>query len=141
MDQIRRTQLIERLRTVGLPSGDVPSPVVSLESFFDGNDDVGSLGCNLTDHPGMERFYAILKQIRDRNDVHDVLIEVSEVEEDDDDMWPFSEQLFVVSTADLATVSLLLSELQPTEITNDAPLPPSARAIPAGFTIYAAWWD
>lgn len=141
MDQHKRTQLIEQLRTVGLPSHDAPSPVVSLEAFFDGNDDVGSLGCNLTDHPGMERFHSVLQQIRNRSDVYDVLIEVSEVEEADDDMWPFSEQLFVISTADPAAVASLLDELQPTEITDDTPLPPSAPAVPAGFTIYSAWWD
>ncbi len=47
-------------------------PVVSLELFFEGNDDPGSIGCNLTDHPGVDRFYAVLRGIRDRPDVHGV---------------------------------------------------------------------
>jgi hypothetical protein len=35
-----------------------PLPVVSLEAFFEGNDDYGSIGCNLleSEHPGPPGF-------------------------------------------------------------------------------------
>jgi hypothetical protein len=30
-----------------------PEPqIVPIDRFFDGNDDLGSIGCNLIDHPG-----------------------------------------------------------------------------------------
>ena len=32
----------------------MPEPqVVPIERFFDGNDDLGSIGCNLNPHPGI----------------------------------------------------------------------------------------
>ena len=30
--------------------------IVSIERFFDGNDDLGSIGCNLMEHPGVDTF-------------------------------------------------------------------------------------
>ena len=49
-------------------------PVVTLEDFFEGNQDEASIGCNLVDHPGVDRFYETLRGIRDRADVQDVLV-------------------------------------------------------------------
>ncbi|MDP4145462.1 MAG: hypothetical protein Q8936_13415 [Bacillota bacterium] len=42
-------------------------PLISLELFFEGNDDIGSIGCNLLDHPGTEKFYSVLKNIKDKD--------------------------------------------------------------------------
>jgi hypothetical protein len=78
-------------------STDGPEPVVSLEMFFDGNDDMGSIACNLTEHPGLDRFSAILRDIRDRPDVFAVWVGISEVM--DDTQWPFSDHVYVVTTA------------------------------------------
>ena len=49
-----RERLILRIKALGLPSYEGPRPLVSLEEYFDGNDDLGSIGCNLSDHPGVE---------------------------------------------------------------------------------------
>ena len=76
MDQEKRLRLIEAIRRQGLPSPDAPLPVVTLEQFFDGNDDLGSIGCNLIDHPGTASFFATLRAIRDRPNVHNVLVEI-----------------------------------------------------------------
>jgi hypothetical protein len=36
-----------------------PEPqIVEAERFFDGNDDLASIGCNLDQHPGVESFRA-----------------------------------------------------------------------------------
>jgi hypothetical protein len=64
MDQAKRLELIETIRRQDLPSADAPLPVVSLEQFFEGNDDLGSIGCNLTKHPGVEFFFNTLRTIR-----------------------------------------------------------------------------
>src|SRR5262249_18698986 len=53
-----------------------PDPIVSLEEFFTGNEDLGSIGCNLTDHPGMQTFYTELKAIRSRPDVQGVFVAI-----------------------------------------------------------------
>ena len=141
MDQAKRFALIEHLRRVGGLDEDQPAHVVPLEQFFDGNDDYGSIGCNLTDHPSPDGFYRTLLAVRDREDVHDVFIEIHEVEETDTTMWPFSERVFVVARCDESTVAELLTPLQPSEVDTEVPLPPSAEPAPSGHTVFSAWWD
>ncbi len=50
-----------------------PEPqIVPIRTFFDGNEDLGSIGCNLAEHPGLEKFYAILGGLLERTDVRGV---------------------------------------------------------------------
>ncbi|MGN9913528.1 hypothetical protein ACTMTJ_38925 [Phytohabitans sp. LJ34] len=126
----------------GYDSADGPEPVVSLEMFFDGNNDIGSIGCNLTEHPGPERFYAILRTIRDRADVLDVWVGISEVM--DDNEWPFSDHVYVVTTAAASEVAAWARELQPEEPTTEwwTGKPPAHPIhIPAGARLITLWWD
>ena len=141
MDQAKRSALIEYLRGVGALDETLPAQVVTLEQFFDGNDDYGSIGCNLSDHPSPAGFYRELLAIRSRADVHNVLVEIHEVEEDDETMWPFSERVFVIARCDQTTVAEWLAPLQPSELDIGIPLPPTAEQLPAGFTTFSAWWD
>jgi hypothetical protein len=119
-----------------------PDPIVSLESFFEGNDDPASIGCNLEDHPGVPRFYAVLRAIRERPDVHGVWVGITEVMGPDE--WPFSDTVYVVTSAPSAEVAEWTAELQP-----DEPGPeewtrePPARLkpVPAGSRVVTVWWD
>jgi hypothetical protein len=146
-DNHKREHLLRTMEALGtLPernSARTPLPVVSLEDFFDGNNDYGSIGCNLAEeeHPGPDGFYAILRAIRQRPDVQDVLVEVYEVNEG---YWPYSERVYVLSRSALADVSRWLASLHPTEVSEGYPfhdmpslLPPCAP----GMKVYAAWWD
>jgi hypothetical protein len=67
VDQLCRKQLVEKALELGWRKPDwrhhTPLPLVSLEDFFIGNGDQYSIGCNLTEHPGLETFYKILKQL------------------------------------------------------------------------------
>src|SRR4051812_20945450 len=51
-----------------LVAQDAPQ-IVSIERFFDGNEDSGSIGCNLTDHPGIDSFRDALTGLLRRPDV------------------------------------------------------------------------
>ena len=56
MDVSRRNRLVEKLKVKQTQVGQNPGPTVSLEDFFEGNDDLGSIGCNLSAHPGVDVF-------------------------------------------------------------------------------------
>jgi hypothetical protein len=75
-----RQQLVRKIAAQGKPGFGKPFPVVSLEDFFTGNNDLGSIGCNLENHPGTQRFFAILRSIRARPEVQDVLVTIYEYE-------------------------------------------------------------
>lgn len=147
MDHVKRHALVRKVQTLMLsedPGRDSPLPVVSLEDFFEGNDDFGSIGCNLLEreHPGPAGFFSVLEEIRNRPEVQDVLIEI--LEADEDDQWPFSERVYILARASLSDVSQWLEPLFASEVDEGIPWKCPSAAFPAlmpGFVVYAAWWD
>ena len=55
-------------------------PMVPIDRFFDGNDDIGSIGCNLSPHPGMDVFRNCLVGLLDRADVEAVYARIYELD-------------------------------------------------------------
>jgi hypothetical protein len=86
IDADPRERLLKKIAQLG----PVRYPVVPLEDFFEGNSAPGSIGCNLrkSENPGIAGFFQALKEIRDRPDVQDVLVEIYEMPEDVT-TWPF----------------------------------------------------
>jgi hypothetical protein len=113
--QEMRQKLINRVRELGLPKLDAPFPLVTLEEFFEGNDDSGSaaIGCNLMPPLHPRFFYEKLKEIRSRPDVEDALVEIIEVEEQDLSMWPFSDRVDVFTKAPKDQVAAWGAALRP----------------------------
>jgi hypothetical protein len=136
-----RDALIRRIKALAL-SPDQP-PLVTLEEFFDGNEDYGSIGCNLSAHPGPQFIYRTLRDIRSRPNVQDVLVEIAEVEEQDSTMWPFSERVYILTTAIREQVAEWAVGLQPDEIEDGFAFgrTPSAPTLEAGMNVYGLWWD
>ena len=129
-------------RQGGYETGDGPEPVVSLELFFEGNDDLGSIGCNLVDHPGIPEFFAVLRDLRDRVEVHDVLVGISEVLGPDE--WPFADHVYVVTSASARQVENWAARLRPDEPGSDwwNGVPPAREiSLPAGMRLVTLWWD
>ncbi|MCL2090091.1 MAG: hypothetical protein FWH11_02505 [Micrococcales bacterium] len=82
-------------------------PLLTLEEFFDGNVEAGCIWCNVVPDPDdpssqvtLADIRALLTAVRDRSEVQDVRIAVTQV--DSDDEWPFSDQIVLVTdrTAD-----------------------------------------
>ena len=141
MDITRRDRLLEVLRTKGVPVGQSPGPTVSLDDFFEGNDDLGSIGCNLTKHPGVSKFYETLAAIKSRSDVQDVLVEIVDLV--DEHSWPFSDKVFVLTSMPAEILRKLMSKLEPDEV-GQFPADLTPRDLPplkTGMQILGAWWD
>jgi hypothetical protein len=119
-----------------------PEPqVVSIERYFDGNDDLGSIGCNLTEHPGMDVFRSILVGLLKRPDVEAVYAQVAELDPGDD-YWPFSDTVFVVGRVSADELRADVAPLQPDTVGDaaDFGIPPfiSERH---DSPVLAIWWD
>jgi len=73
-------------------------PLVTLEQFFEGNDDPGSIGYNLG-LPDItpQKLYKVFADIRERPDVSDVLVEVKDME--DPDGWPSADTVWIITSA------------------------------------------
>ena len=131
-------ELVQKIASQNLPAGEV---VVTLEDFFIGNDDRGSIGCNLgDDQPEISEFYDTLLEIRSKPEVQDVLVRIYD---SDTSGWPYSDTVYVLTSKALEDVRKWVAELKPDEIYAEwmyGP-PPKAPKLGAGIKPYSVWWD
>ena len=114
----------------------MPSPpFVAIDRFFDGNDDLGSIGCNLMEHPGIPVFREALTRLATRPDVTGVYAQISEIDPGDG-CWAFSDTILVTGSVEIAAVEREVEALQPDEVG------PSDRTdLPGGARALYIWWD
>jgi hypothetical protein len=124
------------------PPGELREIVVSLEDFFAGNDDRGSIGCNLGEQqPPIVEFYRQLREIRSKPNVQDVLVRIYDY--DDPTSWPYTDTVYIISSAPLEEVKKWASSLLPDEVHAEWMYgkPPAAPEVKPGMTPYSVWWD
>ena len=119
-----------------------PEPqLVSIDRFFDGNDDLGSIGCNLTDHPGIYTFRDILTRLLRRPDVKAVYAQISELDPGEG-CWPFTDTVIVVGSISLDEFRNSVNPLDPSEVATAEQfgVSPSIAKM-HGAPALAVWWD
>ncbi|MDH5830628.1 hypothetical protein FQY83_13870 [Luteimonas marina] len=135
MDQDKCIALKRELQTQAEPQ------VVPLDRFFDGNDDEGSIGCNLVPHPGVPLFRDTLLGLLQRPDVTAVYALISELDPDDDS-WPFTDTVLVAGTIQPEALTEALSALQPDYVAFADPDEIGQLGIePPVVQGVTAWWD
>lgn len=109
-------RITARVNRIGDPNKlSTPRPLLTLAEFFDGNDVLGSIGCNLLPTPTPSEFHATLSAIAARPDVADVRVQVTMF--DNPDEWPFSDTVWVITSAGAATVRSWFTEaMAPDEV-------------------------
>lgn len=113
---------------------------VPIERFFDGNDDTGSIGCNLMDHPGIPEFQRTLMHVLAHPDVDGVWAQISELDPGED-CWPFADTVIVSGKIAVDALCKLVENLQPSEVgeATDFHISPALRAMQTRLLII--WWD
>lgn len=116
-------------------------PLLSLEEFFTGNDVYGSICCSVTPEQSPQSILNHLRKIRDRNDVNNVLIEITMF---DDPEWPFSDKVLIITSATPAEVQNWFDE----EIAPDECWEGWSEGtdyghviVPPGMKPVSCWWD
>ena len=135
MDQLKRDRLIARLSQEPEPQ------IIDVEEFFDGNDDLGSIGCNLLPHPGLEAFRDAFARLAQRPDVKGVYAQIFELDPGEG-CWPFTDTVLVVGSISVEDVAAEVSQLQPDEIVMAAESG-LAEMIARRFAepVVVVWWD
>ncbi len=123
------------------PNDKITDPVVSLEEFFDGNRDPGSIGPNLDSQPTPQDFYTFLRNLRSRPQVADVRILFTQY--DGPGNWPFSDTIFVITSASPETVATWIPDRFKADIIGiDAHQGQRENiAIPVGMHPVTLWYD
>ena len=139
MDNTKRSQLVATIEDRG-HSDSGPRALVSRSEFFDGNDDLGSIGCNLDEHPGTEAFDEAFRAIEALPNVSGVYFAISELL-DEEDMWPFSDTAYIVTSQPASDFQEILEPLEPDSIEAQTEQFANPPAIPAGHSLVQVWWD
>lgn len=119
---------------------ETPRPLLSLSEFFDGNDVVGSIGCNLVPIPEPATLRMLFETVLGRPDV----AERVQITAFDDPDWPFSDVVWLITSASPETVAKWFPEdLAPDDVsvgwTDGVLLEPCE--VPDGMRPLACWWD
>jgi hypothetical protein len=135
MDTTKRARLIESLSQQPAPQ------LVTIEQFFDGNDDLASIGCNLLDHPGIDAFRDTLLEIARRPDVEATYAQIAELDPGDD-CWPFTDTIFIAGAVPVATLRQALAHLQPdsVDLAESSTVPGLIRQRHSA-PVVIVWWD
>jgi len=135
-------RISERVRRLGDPDDpDTPRPLLSVDEFFEGNEYIGSIGCNLPGEPTPKQFRALFEVLAQRADVKDIRVRITSF---DDPEWPFSDTVYIMTTAAAEAVKTWFpEELEPDEVwegfLEDETYEP--YAVPAHCRAVACWWD
>jgi hypothetical protein len=143
MDLAKQAALIEHVRERGGTGAQV---AVTLELFFDGNDCEWCIAPNRSDDLPLEDVRRALFALREHPDVHDVRIELDQLELDayPDDEWPYASGAAVITTLmpDEVDALLLEAEVDP----SGGPVSQvgwlvDAPSIPEGHHYVGVWWN
>jgi hypothetical protein len=137
------TSLAAVQRRIQELGGDEAYPVLPFELFFEGNHDEASIAPNLVPHPGMDTFRCVLREIAERAEVSEVVVQISEVTFEDE--WPYADSVLAVTTASAKDVRGWAEPLRPDEtgvVTWAAEeTPPGAPPVPDGHRVVVLFWD
>jgi hypothetical protein len=136
-------RITERVCRNGHPDDPhTPRPLLTLAEFFGENTCVGSICCNLSPTPEPAQVHAVLKIIEARGDVAAVRVKIAMF--DDPAWWPFSDTVYVMTTASPEKVgSWFGEELRPDDVWEGFASGETYEAydVPLGFKPVGVWWD
>jgi hypothetical protein len=134
----KKTSLTRKIKSLGFPDKEI---VVTLDDFFEGNSDPGSIGPNIyPDQPLPKEFYKKLSDLKGSDKVVDVLVRISDVEDLD---WPYTDTIYIITNLTSEELKVILKDLYPDEIYDDWMYgkPVNAPTIEEGMKVYSVWWD
>lgn len=135
MDTLKRNRLIEQLSQEPEPQ------FVPIEDFFDGNDDLGSIGCNLRNHPGIAAFREAFARLAQRTEVIAIYAQIAELDPGEG-CWPFADTVYVVGALPNREVARAVAPLKPDEVYRA-----EQEELPAALVgrhqepVCVIWWD
>ncbi len=141
-----RQRLLARINRNGdINDPKVPRPLVTLEEFFEGNSDYGSIGYNFyPDQPAPSDFYHLFKAIRAKPEVTDVRVEVKDLE--DPEGWPATDTVWIITSASVNDIKKWLGRsFRADDILIGFPEASYYKIeryeVPKGMQAIGVWWD
>ncbi len=134
----KKDKLFEKIELLGYPDNEI---LVTLEDFFEGNHDYGSIGVNLYPHqPSPSDFYLKFKEIRQLDSVDNIYVRIADINDGD---WAYTDNVYIVTSLSKVELQILLKDLMPDELYEGwgDTKPINAPDLPDDFKVISAWWD
>lgn len=112
--------------------------VMNLATFFEGNNEIGSIGANLDPEVKPSEFYSLFKQIESSPKTEKIYVRIADEEEGE---WPYSDAVYIIGDWTKAELSELVKKLHPDEI-QEGWMYPMPKNIPEPKNkVFTLWWD
>ena len=134
----KRTELLNKILQNGFPDKEV---VVSVEEFFDGNDDSSSIGCNIyPDPPSLQTFYETFKRLKATDEIENIFIRIADIE---DTVWFYTDTVFIIGDITIDDLKEMVKDLRPDEIYSGwmYGLPANLNNLNIDKKVYSIFWD
>ena len=135
----KRKILLEKIKKAGFSEKEV---FVSVEDFFDGNEDTGSIGANIyPEPPSLREFYYTFKKFKHSPKTDKLLIRIADIDEIE---WFYTDMIYISGNYTLAEIKKMFKQLKPDEIYEGMMYdnkPSNIPQIKPGNKAYSVWWD
>jgi hypothetical protein len=140
MDTTRRDQLIRQMEQA--ENSGLGLPLVTLEDFFVGNDQCGSICPHVEPQPSPSDVFVVFNLIRENTNVDAVFVMPTQIDSNND--WPFSDTVWIItSLSENELRNLIPKNFWPSEFSSGWPrhFKVQERPVPEGMRPVAAWYD
>ena len=146
IDIAKRDIVVKKYDLLNFPNIKQPT-LLTIDEFFDGNNDEGSIAPNLTEKPKVFEYYEVLKKLSENPKVTATLVKLNEVMIYDngklnDNEWFFSDMIYVIGDLTKEEIKETTKSLQPDEVEYDSEMEmKNINEKYKGKKIVYMWWD
>ena len=132
----RKTTILKELKKQGFPNQEV---AVTLETFFENNNENSSIGVNLYPHqPTPQEFYDVFKKIKSSNKTENIFVRISDA---DDVEWFYTDAVYIVGNWTTDEIRAIVKDLHPDEIYEGWMYDKPVNVSETKNKVLSLWWD
>ncbi|MCL5246608.1 hypothetical protein M4I21_12355 [Cellulophaga sp. 20_2_10] len=146
IDVQKRNLAVEKYDLMNYESLEKPI-LMSVDDFFDGNNDISSIAPNLTEKPKLSEYYSVFKKILKNKNVEDVFVNIKDINIYEngklrDSEWFFSDMIYIVGKISKSEVAELTEHLKPDEVEFDkGSIIQNIKPKYSELNVVYVWWD
>ncbi len=131
----KKTKVLNQIKADGFPTKEV---AVDLATFFDDNNDIGSIGPNLDPPVKPSDFYSVFKKIKSSDKTENIFVRISDA---DDTEWFYTDAVYIIGNWTREELSELVKDLHPDEINEGWMYSRPVNIPETKNKIFTLWWD
>jgi hypothetical protein len=132
----KKAAILSELKKEGFPNNEV---AVTLETFFEDNNDYASIGVNLyPDQPSPQSFYEVFKKIKASSKTENIFVRISDADDVD---WFYTDAIYIIGDWNADDIKEITKDLQPDEIYDDWMYGKPVNVPQTNSKVLTLWWD